>query len=114
MTSNQISGRELRNSIGDCERDIQNASDKGVQFLEIANKMHNIYERKNADYGDAFDKSIDEFGLISPAIRLNDKLNRFKTLITQSRCVDDESIQDTLMDMASYAIMTVMYLNNKK
>ena len=44
-----------------------------------------------------------------PRIRLGDKFSRFKTL-TQSggQQVADESIRDTLMDLANYAIMTIL------
>ena len=41
-------------------------------------------------------------------IRLGDKFNRFKTLSRQdTRMVEDESIRDTLIDLANYAVMTV-------
>lgn len=45
-------------------------------------------------------------------IRLGDKFNRFKTLSKGSeQKVSDESIRDTLLDLANYAIMTVMELD---
>jgi hypothetical protein len=47
-------------------------------------------------------------------IRLSDKLNRFKTLTkTNSQEVKDESIRDTLVDLANYAIMTIMEMDRK-
>ena len=48
------------------------------------------------------------------AIRLSDKLNRFKSLIKSEAQVKDESIEDTLLDMAAYAIMTVEYIRGNK
>lgn len=42
-------------------------------------------------------------------IRLSDKLNRFKALSRNgNQQVSDESLRDTLLDLANYAIMTVM------
>ena len=48
-----------------------------------------------------------------PAVRLDDKLHRFKQLIKQEAEVKDESITDTLMDLANYAIMAIIEIENK-
>jgi hypothetical protein len=83
-----------------------------MTFKEITDLMVETYEKKNHDYGNSFDKSVDEFGLVSPAIRLTDKLNRFKTLIKTESKVKDESISDTLLDLANYSILTYLYIKN--
>ena len=62
---------------------------------------------------DSFGDSFEEYGLIMPAVRLDDKLHRFKQLIKQETEVKDESITDTLMDLANYAIMTIIEIENK-
>lgn len=82
----------------------------------ICKQLNDIYERKNADYGDAFAKSMSEYGMAMPAIRLEDKLNRFKALTVHNKSprVSDESVEDTLMDMANYAIMTILELRLNK
>ena len=80
------------------------------EFFRITNQMHDIYIKKNHDYGNSFGKSMDEFGIASAIIRMNDKLERLKTLSKKESMVKDESVQDTLLDLANYAIMTVMYL----
>ena len=42
-------------------------------------------------------------------IRLSDKLERFKKLTRDGgQQVKDESIKDTLLDLANYAVMTVV------
>lgn len=84
-----------------------------VSFRQIANGLTELYERKNADYGNSFSKSYEEFGLTSPVIRLSDKVERLKTLSKQEAKVKDESIQDTVMDIAVYAMLTLMELMNK-
>ena len=48
-----------------------------MNFREITDYMYQIYEKKNADYGDSFSKTYDEFGLTASAIRINDKTERF-------------------------------------
>jgi hypothetical protein len=77
---------------------------------ELLDNQHKMYLAKNADYGGSFTKLYDEFGLTSPIIKLSDKLERVKTLAKQEAQVKDESIIDTLMDMANYAVMTVIEL----
>ena len=62
-----------------------------MNFREITDYMYQIYEKKNADYGDSFSKTFDEFGLTASAIRINDKTERFKKLIKQDAQVQDES-----------------------
>lgn len=77
----------------------------------ICEKLNALYEAKNADYGDSFGKSYKEYGLTMPCIRLEDKLNRLKSLnFSRTIKVKNESIEDTLMDLANYAIMTLIEL----
>ena len=84
-------------------------------FQEITNKMFQTYLKKNKDYGNAFDKSLDKWGLSVAAIRLGDKLNRFESFVKNgSFSINDEGVRDTLMDLSTYAIMTIMYLDNQK
>lgn len=83
--------------------------DKVEMHRDIVENMNKVYKSKNEDYGDSFDKSLDKFGLLSSLIRLTDKMNRFEQLIDNESKVNDESIEDTLLDMANYAIMTVMW-----
>lgn len=87
---------------------------KVQQHLQIVTDLNKLYERKNHDYGDSFGKSYAEDGLVMAKIRIGDKYNRFKTLIKSDAQVNDESIEDTLLDMANYAIMTVIELRNQK
>lgn len=78
---------------------------------QLCRELSRLYERKNQDYGDSFHKTFQEYGLVMPCIRLEDKLSRLKSLaLGGARQVRDESIRDTLMDLANYALMTVMEL----
>ena len=84
------------------------------QFKDIAKGMIETYVRKNHDYGNSFDKSLDKFGLVASVVRIGDKMNRIESLVQKEAMVQDESIRDTLLDMAKYAIMTVMWMDNQK
>lgn len=82
---------------------------KVEHHAKLCKELNDLYARKNADYGDSFGKSYEEEGLAMARIRLGDKFNRFKTLSRSvERKVLDESIRDTLIDLANYALMTVL------
>lgn len=83
------------------------------KHAQICAEMNALYERKNADYGDSFHKSYEEWGLPMAAIRLGDKYSRFCNLIKHPAKVEDESIRDTLIDLANYSILTVMELDKE-
>jgi hypothetical protein len=81
------------------------------RFKEITESMLETFKRKNQDYGNSFELSCDEEGLAASRIRLGDKWSRFKKLSKGGEVlVKDESIKDTLLDMANYCIMTYLWL----
>ena len=77
--------------------------------------MKDIYEIKNKNYGNSFSKQFEEYGLTSVCIRLEDKLNRLKSLNKQGKDanVGDESIKDTLIDTAVYAVLAILEIDKK-
>lgn len=80
----------------------------------ICDKLGKMFSSKNKDYGDSFHKSFEEYGLLSSVIRMSDKLNRLKSFAkNDDLSVKDESIRDTLLDLANYAIMTVVELDKQ-
>ena len=89
-------------------------ADKPALHASICACLTDLYARKNHDYGDSFAKSYREWGLAMPCIRLDDKLNRLKSLAKNPAQVRDESIRDTLIDLANYAIMTVIEMELEK
>lgn len=81
----------------------------------LCEKLNKIYEQKNHDYGDSFHISYVEEGMAMPRIRLGDKFNRFKTLTLKGeRRVTDESLKDTLLDLANYALMTIIEMEREQ
>jgi hypothetical protein len=80
-------------------------------FRSLAQSIGDLYARKNADYGDSFGASVRKYGLVAALTRISDKFNRLENLICNGGgWVSDESLGDTLLDLASYAIMTKMAL----
>jgi hypothetical protein len=89
-------------------------TEQSKEFRAIIEEMIKLHTAKNKDYGNAFTQSYAEFGTTMCVIRINDKLNRFKTLIKQDNEVKTESIKDTLIDLANYAVMTIMEIEKEK
>lgn len=104
-----------------------------TQHRLLCEELNKLYERKNHDYGDSFHQTFLEEGFAMPRIRLHDKFSRFKTLsrlagsvddlirkatdsdtaevLSKKQRVTDESIRDTLIDLANYSLMTVMEID---
>lgn len=79
-------------------------------FKEITTEMLNLYIKKNTDYGSSVSDTYKDFGLVSFLVRIQDKLNRLKTLSKQDSLVKDEKIEDTLIDLANYSILALIEL----
>lgn len=82
---------------------------------KLCNELNETYKVKNTKYGDSFGSSVQEFGYIAALTRISDKYNRMKQLILSKEdgSDTDERLEDTLLDMANYCIMTVMELKNE-
>ena len=82
-----------------------------VSFRDIQDKLVNIYAKKNHDYGDSFNEGCNELGVGYAFSRIFDKTKRFQTLAkgimnnNLSIEVQDETIEDTIMDLANYCMM---------
>ena len=88
------------------------AETKVAKHALICEEINDLYARKNQDYGDSFHQTFTEEGMAMARIRLGDKLARFKSLTKSGvQRVKDEFIRDTLIDLANYAIMTVLELD---
>ena len=84
-------------------------------FAQTLENMLITHEAKNHDYGNSFDITCDTFGIVAALVRMWDKLNRLTSLSkTQDRKVVDEKIEDTLLDLANYAVMTYCWLKQKQ
>lgn len=84
-----------------------------------AQKMHDahkelqeIFVKKNTDYGNSFEESLEKHGLIAAIVRMEDKMSRLNTLSKQEALVTDESLIDTLKDLSNYALMSAVWLES--
>ena len=84
------------------------------RFAKTCSDMTNLYAKKNHDYGNSFDKGMDNIGMAYGIGRLYDKMNRIITLSKVKAEVNDESIQDTLLDLACYAVMTYNFITGDR
>lgn len=81
---------------------------KVKRFREIINAMADLYEKKNSNYGDSFGKLFHDLGPTSGLVPLHNKLDRLTSLIAKSDKNNFESVEDTLKDLACYAIMNLI------
>ena len=92
---------------------------------KFCKEMTEITKKKNADYtgesGDPFSnfKLIEAFGAATTEqglfARMTDKMSRISSFIQKGKLeVKDESVKDSLMDLANYCIIFAGYLESKK
>lgn len=86
------------------------------EHRELTTLLNSLYKVKNKKYGDSFGKKVRKRGLISALDRMEDKWNRLEHLIENNEdgSDTDESLEDTLVDLANYCLMTVMEINHAK
>ena len=85
------------------------------KFGKVLSEMFDTYKKKNADYGNSFSETIQEFGYIPAVARINDKLKRVKNMVKGNEMnIKNESLRDNLMDIAVYSVLTIVELDNQK
>lgn len=83
-----------------------------IAHAKVCKQLNSIYAQKNHDYGDSFKDTYDKLGIVACITRMSDKMNRLISLGSgNQQTVKDESIKDTCLDLANYAIMTFMCLD---
>ena len=84
-------------------------------FKKITEAMYDTYKAKNADYGDSFNVTRNEFPN-AILIRLNDKFLRLKQLYKNGMHaeVKNESVKDTLLDIANYCVLELIAIINSE
>lgn len=84
-------------------------------FESVTEQLADLYVEKNTRYKDSFSKLFQKSGISTSVIRINDKVNRLEALASDpTDDGGDESIIDTLKDLANYAILTIMELEKQK
>ena len=86
---------------------------------QICNEIHEMYIKKNADYGDSVGELYAKLGDISFLTRISDKYHRLMNLMCDSdgykkKDINYESVDDTIQDLANYCIIWLMEREMKK
>tara|TARA_Y100000590_G_scaffold99647_1_gene113282 strand:+ start:695 stop:970 length:276 start_codon:yes stop_codon:yes gene_type:complete len=78
------------------------------QLRQVQDEAYELFEKKNADYGDAFAT----YGPIGVIVRMGDKIQRLMSISKKNiQCINDESLRDTLIDLHNYSAMAVMLMD---
>ena len=91
----------------------KNYAEEVKRFEELTYKMLNTFKKKRHDYGPTSSLTFDLFGPDSMSVRMFDKLIRYTNLASNLEslpAVEDESLIDTLLDLANYALITILEL----
>lgn len=81
---------------------------KYKEFRDIQARMTDTFRRKNHDYGNAFHDVFRKRGWAYALGLMENKINRIDVLSQKDAMVENESIKDSLLDLANYAILTLM------
>ena len=106
-----VSDQARAHAIVDAHKTATHIDEQQLEFSRVLLQMRALYLRKNAAYGNG---AIGSTGLYGIAVRMSDKVRRLLTLTRRaSDDTGDESITDTLLDLAVYAVIGVVYLRGK-
>jgi len=92
------------------------------EFKKIQREQYELFAKKQLDYGPSNigmgkaqletskDIEISTLGLVT---RMNDKISRLMNLILNKKNPNNESLEDTLIDLANYSIMGLIVRRKK-
>lgn len=81
------------------------------QLKRVQDEALDLFEKKNADYGDAFA----EYGPVGVLVRMGDKIKRAVSISASGvTLVDEEKLRDTVSDLMNYAGMLIMLLDEEE
>ena len=76
------------------------------EIVTIAKEIAELVEKKDKDYNSAFSKTLKEYGNVAYFLRIDDKLNRLKSLLLDNKDAEvNESVEDTLKDIVGYTLL---------
>lgn len=87
---------------------------KQITFESVCKEMMDVHKAKNHDYGNSFHNLFKELGINYAYGHLREKLERIKSLKDREAKVKSESMIDSLKDLANYAVMTLVELQNNE
>lgn len=82
--------------------------DNRKSFKAITDMMNELNAKKLNDYGNTFGNMCKSFGKIYPLIEIQKKINRLNNLISSGNEPQNESIIDSFVDIANYAVLSII------
>lgn len=98
----------------ECEPKAYSKKDDADRFKEITDKMFETFKAKNHDYGSSFSNLFKECSMTYAYGHMAEKLERVKSLMKDDAKVNGEGMKDSLLDLANYAILTVMEIEKNE
>lgn len=87
-------------------------AERTEQFVKLTQQMITLQSKKGLDYGEDSDglKNLRRRGVQGVVARMGDKLSRLESLTQPGRVISvlDESIDDTLIDLANYSLLLII------
>lgn len=85
------------------------------QFRSITQSLVALYKEKNEDYGNSFERRVLKYGLSAALTHISEKFDRIESLIMKGgENPNFESLNDSLVDLANFSIMTIMALRERE
>ena len=110
MESGEILNKEnLEPKIHECS-----STEDAKTFKSITDKMFETFKAKNHDYGSSFSNLFKECGMTYAYGHMAEKLERVKSLMKDEAKVNGDGMKDSLLDLANYAILTIMELDKTR
>ena len=87
-------------------------TERNMKFQALIEKMYEIQDSKGRDYGEEHDglRNLRRRGVHGVVARMGDKMSRIEILTQPGReaAVKDESVDDTLLDLANYCLLLII------
>lgn len=81
----------------------------------ICNHLSKVLAAKNKDYGNSFEKTVKDYGLVTIPITLEHKMRRIANIVRRNKIeIINEKLDDSLLDLAGYAILSVIIILNRR
>lgn len=74
-------------------------------FEEVCREMVEMFKKKHKDYGKG---NILDMGELGIAFRISEKFNRIKHLLMQGKKPENESVEESWIDIGVYAVIAVL------
>lgn len=92
--------------------EVENKPHMHYKIANVCEETKTILIKKNTDYGNSFETTLNKYGDVALLLRLEDKMNRLQALFkNKEQLVNDESFDDTVQDLAGYCLLYLAIKN---